>query len=146
MYIALKFHDFGMVSIMFKNCMTCVEWDELPQKSARGHYILLNDSPPPPPLPSLSPFNRVFDAIRGRSQQPASQEQQSTDTTDTQPRELPAELWASSLQSLYLHSNRLKWLPSYLGKLGALTRLDISRYTRLPPLSYKIKNITPPIQ
>ena len=76
----------------------------------------------------LSPHCRVFDALRGRPQhQAASPEPTSSEAADTQPRELPAELWSSSLQSLYLHSNRLKWLPGYLGKLGALTRLDISR-------------------
>jgi leucine-rich repeat kinase 1 len=78
---------------------------------------------------------RVFDALRGRPQhQAASPEPTSSEAADTQPRELPAELWSSSLQSLYLHSNRLKWLPGYLGKLGALTRLDISSNPELKTL------------
>ena len=45
---------------------------------------------------------------------------------DDQPRELPFELWTNCLQSLYLQSNQLKWLPDYVGKFSALTRLDIS--------------------
>ena len=45
---------------------------------------------------------------------------------DDQPKELPFELWSSCLQSLYLQSNQLRWLPDYLGKFAALTRLDIS--------------------
>ena len=43
-----------------------------------------------------------------------------------QPRELPVELWARSLQNLNLQRNKLKCLPCYIGKLGALTSLDIS--------------------
>ena len=46
--------------------------------------------------------------------------------TDDQPKELPVDLWSSCLQSLYLQSNQLRWLPDYLGKFAALTRLDIS--------------------
>ena len=42
------------------------------------------------------------------------------------PRELPVELWSKSLQSLNLQRNKLKCLPCYVGKLGALTSLDIS--------------------
>ena len=45
---------------------------------------------------------------------------------DDQPKELPFDLWSSCLQSLYLQSNQLRWLPDYLGKFAALTRLDIS--------------------
>ena len=45
---------------------------------------------------------------------------------EDQPRELPYELWNNCLQSLYLQSNLLKWLPDYLGKFAAMTRLDIS--------------------
>ena len=67
----------------------------------------------------------MIDAFRGRGKEHSSPEPQS-EAGDSQPRELPADLWASSLQSLYLHNNKLKWLPGYLGKLGALTRLDIS--------------------
>ena len=69
----------------------------------------------------------VFDVIRGRGQQHSVSPEPQAEAGDVQPRELPADLWSSSLQSLYLHNNRLKWLPSYLGKLSALTRLDISR-------------------
>ena len=68
----------------------------------------------------------MFDALRGRGQHPSVSPEPNAEAGDDQPREFPAELWASSLQSLYLHQNKLKWLPSYLGKLGALTRLDIS--------------------
>lgn len=45
---------------------------------------------------------------------------------EDQPRELPCDLWGNCLQALYLQSNQLQWLPDYLGKLAALTRLDIS--------------------
>ena len=47
---------------------------------------------------------------------------------DDQPRELPAELWNSCLQSLFLQGNQIKWLPDYLGKFSGLQRLDISGY------------------
>lgn len=70
----------------------------------------------------------VFDALRGRGQQQSSSLEPQSETEDREPRELPADLWSSSLQSLYLHNNKLKWLPSYLGRFGALTRLDISGY------------------
>ena len=46
--------------------------------------------------------------------------------TDDRPKELPVDLWSNCLQSLYLQSNHLKWLPDYVGKFAALTRLDIS--------------------
>lgn len=68
--------------------------------------------------------------IRWRGPQHSSPEPQS-ETEEREPRELPADLWSSSLQSLYLHNNKLKWLPGYLGKFGALTRLDISGYAQL---------------
>lgn len=45
---------------------------------------------------------------------------------DDQPRELPADLWTSSLQALFLQGNQIKWLPDYLGKFSGLQRLDIS--------------------
>ena len=45
---------------------------------------------------------------------------------DDLPRELPYDLWSNCLQSLYLQSNHLRWLPDYVGKFAALTRLDIS--------------------
>lgn len=47
---------------------------------------------------------------------------------DEQPRELPADLWNSCLQSLFLQGNQIKWLPDYLGKFSGLQRLDISGY------------------
>ena len=50
----------------------------------------------------------------------------STPPVDEQPRELPAELWNSCLQSLFLQGNQIKWLPDYLGKFSSLQRLDIS--------------------
>lgn len=45
---------------------------------------------------------------------------------DEQPRELPADLWNSCLQSLFLQGNQIKWLPDYLGKFSGLQRLDVS--------------------
>ncbi len=52
--------------------------------------------------------------------------QEEGDVVDDQPRELPIEMWGSSLQSLYVNGNRLKWLPDYLGNFSTLARLDIS--------------------
>ena len=46
---------------------------------------------------------------------------------DDLPRELPIDLWSSCLQSLYLQSNNVKWLPDYIGNFSGLARLDVSR-------------------
>lgn len=83
------------------------------------------------------PCRSVIDAIRKRGQQHSVSPEPQSETGDNQPRELPADLWASSLQSLYLHNNRLKWLPGYLGKLGALTRLDISRSAHCNDMAFR---------
>ena len=56
----------------------------------------------------------------------AATEQTEQAPVDDQPRELPAELWGSCLQNLFLQGNRIKWLPDYVGKFSSLTRLDIS--------------------
>lgn len=42
-------------------------------------------------------------------------------------RDLPYEMWASSLHSLYLNDNNLESIPEKLGNLSALTRLDLSK-------------------
>ena len=42
-------------------------------------------------------------------------------------RDLPYEMWACSLHSLYLSENDLESIPEKLGSLSALTRLDISK-------------------
>jgi len=41
-------------------------------------------------------------------------------------RDLPYEMWSSSLHSLYLNSNSLEFIPEKIGNLSALTRLDLS--------------------
>lgn len=42
-------------------------------------------------------------------------------------RDLPYEMWGSSLHSLYLNDNNLESIPEKLGNLTALTRLDLSK-------------------
>ena len=42
-------------------------------------------------------------------------------------RDLPYEMWASSLHSLYLNDNNLESIPEKLGSLSALTRLELSK-------------------
>lgn len=42
-------------------------------------------------------------------------------------RDLPYEMWTSSLHSLYLNDNNLESIPDKLGNLSALTRLDLSK-------------------
>ena len=42
-------------------------------------------------------------------------------------RDLPYEMWSSSLHSLYLNDNNLESVPEKLGNLSALTRLDLSK-------------------
>ena len=42
-------------------------------------------------------------------------------------RDLPYEMWSSSLHSLYLNDNNLESIPEKLGSLSALTRLELSK-------------------
>lgn len=51
-----------------------------------------------------------------------------TSVMDDIPRELPVELWSGCLQSLFLQSNKIKFLPDYIGGFTGLARLDISGY------------------
>lgn len=46
---------------------------------------------------------------------------------DELPRELPVEKWGTTLQSLYLQNNSIKFLPNYIGNFVALARLDVSK-------------------
>ena len=70
---------------------------------------------------SLKKLGNKVTAKKGPKNQDVVKEE-----TDDQPRELPFDLWNNCLQSLYLQSNHLRWLPDYVGKFAALTRLDIS--------------------
>ena len=78
-------------------------------------------------------LGRTGGGLRGRrSNRPRDKDklsvsdQEGPPPVDDQPRELPVELWNSSLQSLFVQGNQIKWLPDYLGKLSGLQRLDIS--------------------
>ena len=51
-------------------------------------------------------------------------------------RDLPYEMWASSLHSLYLNDNNLESIPEKLGNLNALTRLDLSKWVSILCLQY----------
>ena len=51
----------------------------------------------------------------------------SKEVPDTEPRELPVDKWAGTLQSLLLQNNNIRFLPDYMGGLSVLARLDISK-------------------
>ena len=71
-------------------------------------------------------FRQMFKGPRTRPSPPAAV------TTTLAPvdgicRDLPYEMWANSLHSLYLNDNDLESIPEKLGSFSALTRLDISK-------------------
>eukprot|EP00731_Ephydatia_muelleri_P016582 Em0009g1006a len=61
-----------------------------------------------------------------------------TSVMDDIPRELPVELWSGCLQSLFLQSNKIKFLPDYIGGFTGLARLDISGNPDIKVLPLKL--------